>query len=124
LNVARQTVREGAKIGLPVHYTRDGSDLTDGINITNYEMVERFKPDDFGAVVLDESSILKALSGHTRRLVTRMFAETRYRLCCTATPAPNDHVELGNHAEFLGVCTEAEMRSMFFINANKEQGEQ
>lgn len=120
LSVARQTVREAKKIGVDVHYTRDGSDLSDGINITNYEMVEHFDPSRFGAVVLDESSILRNLAGHTRRTLTRMFAKTPYRLCCTATPAPNDHVELGNHAEFLGICSEAEMRAMFFINANKE----
>ena len=120
LSVARQTVREAQKIGIAVHYTRSGDDLKDGINITNYEMLEHFRADAFGAVVLDESSILKALTGQTRRRVTEMFAETPYRLCCTATPAPNDHVELGNHAEFLGICTEAEMRAMFFINANKE----
>ena len=120
LSVARQTVREAKKLGIDVHYTRSGADIRDGINITNYEMVEHFQADDFGAVVLDESSILKALAGQTRRRVTTMFAETPYRLCCTATPAPNDHVELGNHAEFLGICTEAEMRAMFFINANKE----
>jgi DNA modification methylase len=120
LSVARQTVREGQKIGISVHYTRNGADLRDGINITNYEMLEHFRSEDFGAVVLDESSILKALTGQTRRRVTAMFSATPYRLCCTATPAPNDHVELGNHAEFLGICTEAEMRAMFFINANKE----
>ena len=120
LSVARQTVRESAKIGIAVHYTRSGSDVVDGINITNYEMLEHFDASVFKAVVLDESSILKALTGQTRRRVTAMFAETPFRLCCTATPAPNDHVELGNHAEFLGICTEAEMRSMFFINANKE----
>lgn len=120
LSVARQTVREARKLGIEVYYTRDGGDLSAGINITNYEMVGHFDAGAFGAVVLDESSILKALAGHTRRLVTTMFAATPYRLCCTATPAPNDHVELGTHAEFLGICTEAEMRSMFFINANKE----
>jgi len=120
LSVARQTVREAKKIGTTVHYTRTGADIIDGINITNYEMLSHFDASAFGAVVLDESSILKALDGHTRRLATTMFAATPYRLCCTATPAPNDHVELGTHAEFLGICTEAEMRCMFFINANKE----
>jgi len=120
LSVARQTVREARKLGIDVHYTRSGADLSDGINITNYEMVGEFDPAAFGAVVLDESSILKALSGVTRRKLTTMFSETPYRLCCTATPAPNDMTELGNHAEFLGICTEAEMRAMFFINANLE----
>jgi hypothetical protein len=120
LSVARQTVREAMKIGIVAHYTRDGGDLADGINITNYEMADGFNPADFQSVVLDESSLLKCVSGHYRRTLTEMFSSTPYRLCCTATPAPNDHVELGNHAEFLGVCTEAEMRAMFFINANKE----
>ena len=121
LSVARQTVREARKIGIDVHYTRDGADLVDGINITNYEMVEQFGPSDFGAVVLDESSILKAISGKTRARLIAMFANTQYRLCCTATPAPNDYTELGNHADFLGICSTAEMLSMFFVNANKQQ---
>ena len=71
-------------------------------------------------LLVHNSSILKALTGKTRRMLIKMFGETPYRLCCTATPAPNDMTELGNHAEFLGICTEAEMRAMFFINANKE----
>lgn len=121
LSVARQTVREARKIGLDVHYTRSGDDLRDGINITNYEMVEQFDPAAFGAVVLDESSILKALDGKTRAKLTEMFGGIRYRLCCTATPAPNDYTELGNHAQFLGICSTAEMLSMFFINANRQQ---
>ena len=121
LSVARQTVREAGKIGLEVHYTRDGSDLVDGVNITNYEMVVEFDPADFGAVVLDESSILKALNGKTRKRLAQMFSDTPYRLCCTATPAPNDYTELGNHAEFLGICTTAEMLSMFFVNANRQE---
>jgi superfamily II DNA or RNA helicase len=121
LSVARQTVREASKINLCVHYTRSNTDLSDGINITNYEMIEAFDPTAFGAVVLDESSLLKCLAGKTRKRLTDMFSETPFRLCCTATPAPNDYVELGNHADFLGVCTQAEMLSMFFINANKQQ---
>jgi len=120
LSVGRQTAREAKKIGIDVTEARCGADCGPGISITNYEMLSHFDAADFGAVVLDESSILKALDGKTRRMLTDMFSRTRYRLCCTATPAPNDHVELGNHAEFLGVCTSAEMRAMFFINANKE----
>lgn len=120
LSVARQTVREANKLGVNIYYTRSGDDLKDGINITNYEMVDKFDPMSFDAIVLDESSILKALSGKTRRLLTELFSDTKYRLCCTATPAPNDYTELGNHAEFLGICSEAEMRAMFFLNANKE----
>jgi len=120
LSVARQTVREAIKIGLNVHYTRSGDDLEGQINITNYEMVDQFDPGAFDAVVLDESSILKSLGGKTRKKLTEMFAKTPNRLCCTATPAPNDHTEIGNHAEFLGICSRSEMLSMFFINANRE----
>jgi DNA modification methylase len=120
LSVARQTVREGRKLGLDVHYTRDRSDLMDGLNITNYEMIGEFDFSAFNSVVLDESSILKGLTGKTRRKLTDLCKIIPYRLCCTATPAPNDYIELGNHAEFLGICTRAEMLAMFFINANKE----
>ena len=119
LSVARQTVGEAAKIGLSVHYTRSGDDLADGINITNYEMVERFDAGDFASVALDESSILKGLDGKTRRRVTEMFAGTPYRLCCTATPAPNDIAEIANHAEFLGIMTRAEMLAAFFVHDDK-----
>ena len=123
LSVARQTVREAAKVDLQVHYTRGA--LLDGISITNYEMVEHFDPANYGAVVLDESSILKALDGKTRRRLTEMFADTPYRLCCTATPAPNDIAEIGNHAEFLGVMAHHEMLSAFFVheaNGTKDTG--
>jgi DNA modification methylase/superfamily II DNA or RNA helicase len=121
LSVARQTVREGQRIGVDVHYVRSQGQVgDDGIYITNYEMIEHFDPSCFGAVVLDESSILKALDGKTRRLLTEMFAETPYRLCCTATPAPNDRTEIGNHSEFLGITKMTDMLAMFFIHANKE----
>lgn len=116
LSVARQTVAEAKKIGVKVYYTRDGSDVTDGLNITNYEMVDKFAPEAFGAVVLDESSILKAIGGKTRAKLTAMFAKTSYKLCCTATPAPNDIAEIANHAEFLGIMTRAEMLAAFFIH--------
>ncbi len=121
LSVARQTVREAAKVGVQVHYTR--GQLLDGISITNYEMIEHFDPALYGAVVLDESSILKALDGKTRRRLTEMFAATPYRLCCTATPAPNDIAEIGNHAEFLGVMAHHEMLSAFFVHGSLGQGE-
>ena len=121
LSVARQTVREASKIGLVVNYTRGA--LQDGISITNYEMVEHFDPAAYGAVVLDESSILKALDGKTRRRLTETFADTPYRLCCTATPAPNDIAEIGNHAEFLGVMAHHEMLSAFFVHGSLGEGE-
>jgi len=122
LSVARQTVREGRKIDLDVRYVRSQDQVDDSgkIWITNYEMAGEFDMSQFGAVVLDESSILKSIGGKTRRKLTEMCQDVPYRLCCTATPAPNDYVELGNHAEFLGISSRAEMLAMFFINANKE----
>ena len=120
LSVARQTIREAGRIGLDVPYVRHQAEVAGpGIYITNYEMVEQFDPACFEAVVLDESSILKSLDGKTRRKLLSMFRDTPYRLCCTATPAPNDHSEIGNHAEFLGVCSRSDMLAMFFIHANK-----
>jgi len=122
LSVARQTVREGRKIGIDVAYIRSSSEMiTDNcIWITNYEMIDDFDFSQFGAVVLDESSILKAIGGKTKRRLIDLCENIKYRLACTATPAPNDNIEIGNHAEFLGICTQAEMLSMFFVNANKE----
>lgn len=116
LSVARQTVSEASKIGVLAHYTRSGDDLIDGINITNYEMLAHFNPDDFGCVVLDESSILKSLDGKIKAQLIEMFAETPYRLCCTATPAPNDIAEIANHAEFLGILSRVEMLATFFVH--------
>jgi len=121
LSVARQTVREAAKLGLDVTYSRSGP--AGRFTITNYEMLEHFDPADFDAVVLDESSILKALDGKTRQRLTEMFASTTYRLCCTATPAPNDISEIGNHAEFLGVMAHHEMLSAFFVHGSMGEGQ-
>ena len=122
LSVARQTARMAPMLGLEVRYVRSQEQVDNDhlLYITNYEMIERFDDAHFGAVVLDESSILKAIDGKTRRMLTEMFQNTPYRLCCTATPAPNDLVEIGNHAEFLGINTAAEMQAMFFVNANIE----
>lgn len=122
LSVARQTVREALKLGLEVRYVRGQGEVTPDhkLWITNYEMVEAFDMSWFGSVVLDESSILKAIDGKTRKKLTNLCRQTPYKLCCTATPAPNDYTEIGNHAEFLGICTIPEMLATFFINANKE----
>lgn len=120
LSVARQTIEEAKAIDLNVHYTRSGHDVHDGINITNYEMAVHFEPSAFQAVVLDESSILKALDGQTRARLTAMFAHTPYRLCCTATPAPNDITEIANHAEFLGIMSRADMLASFFVHDDTE----
>lgn len=115
LAVTAQTVAEGARWGIPVTYARAQADAAGGgITITNYEMAERFDADAFDAVILDESSILKNFTGITKKALIVQWAKTRYRLCCTATPAPNDTVELCNHADFLGIMTPAEMLAMFF----------
>ncbi len=117
LSVARQTVREGAKLGLAVDYVRHGSEVDgDGLWITNYEMLSHFDPTTFGAVVADESSILKNVDGKTRAILTETFRATPFRLACTATPAPNDVAELCNHAEFLGVMSRVEMLASFFVH--------
>lgn len=124
LSVARQTVREAKKIDLEVIYVRSQFEITEvykhnKLFITNYEMVGNFDTLYFDAVILDESSILKSLDGVTRRKLITMFQDTPYRLACTATPAPNDIVELGNHSEFLGVMKNNDMQSNYFIHANK-----
>ena len=115
LAVSAQTVREAAKFGIhDVEYSRGGSAAK--IVVTNYEMLEHFNPADFAGIVLDESSILKAYDGSTRTAIIEAFAQTPFRLACTATPAPNDYMELGNHAEFLGALTRTEMLSTFFVH--------
>lgn len=120
LAVAAQTVREGQKFGIEVHQARRQADARPGITIANYEMLEHFQPDAFAGVVLDESSILKSYDGKTRTAIIEAFAKTPFKLACTATPAPNDYMELGNHAEFLGVMSRVEMLSMFFVHDGGE----
>lgn len=120
LAVAQQTVREGEKFGVEVRYCREQSQVEPGITITNYEMLDRFDPAAFAGVVLDESSILKAYNGKTRTQIIESFAQTPFRLACTATPAPNDYMELGNHAEFVGAMKRMEMLSMFFVHDGGE----
>jgi DNA modification methylase len=122
LAVASQTVTEGRKIGVEVRLCREQSDVRAGINICNYEMLQHFSPDCFVGVVLDESSILKSYMGKTKRQLVDVFAHTLYKLCCTATPAPNDHMELGNHSEFLGIMPSPEMLMRFFINDTMANG--
>ena len=120
LAVAQQTYREGMKFGVPVTVCRTQADVLPGVNIANYEMLEHFDADHFAGVVLDESSILKSYNSKTRNLIVDLFARTPYKLACTATPAPNDHMELGNHAEFIGVMSRTEMLAMFFIHDGGE----
>ena len=120
LCVAEQTVREAAKLGILVRYAGSQTDVGEAqIAITNYERLEKFDANSFGGVVLDESSILKSFDGKTRTRLIDTFAGTRYRLCCTATPSPNDLAELGNHAEFLGLMTRAEFLATWFIKVDQ-----
>ena len=116
LAVAPQTKEEGEKFGIPVNICESQDDVIDGINITNYEKIDKFVGSSFQAVVLDESSILKSFTSSTRNKLIDNFSGVPFRLACTATPAPNDHMELGNHSEFLGVMTRAEMLSMYFVH--------
>jgi superfamily II DNA or RNA helicase len=116
LAVAAQTAREAEKIGIKARVCRSHHDVIDGINIANYERLHKFDPSEFKSIVLDESSILKSFDGKTRNQIITSFGNTPYRLACTATPAPNDHMELGNHSEFLGVMSRTEMLSMFFVH--------
>ena len=116
LAVTEQTQREGSKFGINVTVCSSQDDVKDGINITNYEKLDKFISKEFIAIVLDESSILKSFTGKVRNQLIDRFRNTPYKLACTATPSPNDYMELGNHSEFLGVMTRAEMLSMYFIH--------
>ena len=116
LSVAQQTKREGQKFGYEVTVCESQSDVKQGINITNYEKLDKFECGSFVGVVLDESSILKSFTGSVRNQIISYFAKTQYKLACTATPAPNDYMELGNHSEFLGIMTRAEMLAMYFVH--------
>lgn len=116
LAVSKQTKREGEKFGTDVTICESQSDVVHGVNITNYEKLHKFDAQTFAGVILDESSILKNYSGKLKTQIIESFKSTPYRLACTATPAPNDYMELGNHAEFLGVMTRPEMLAMFFCH--------
>ena len=120
LAVAQQTRAEGQKCGIDVKVVRDQSECENGLNITNYEMLQHFDASEFCGVVLDESSIIKHKDGKTRQMIQDMFEETKYKLCCTATPAPNDFMELGTHAQFLGVMKQTEMLATFFVHDGGE----
>lgn len=109
LAVAPQTTSEGDKFGIPVTVAESQKD-TYQISITNYEKLDRFIANEFVGIVLDESSILKSFSGKMRNDIIERFASVPYKLACTATPSPNDYMELGNHSEFLGVMTRSEIK--------------
>lgn len=119
LGVIGQTIKEGAKFGYEVTelgLTAFDQDLNSGIYITNYDNMENVDAYLFGGVVLDESSILKNFAGKTKQALIDSFKYTPYKLCCTATPSPNDTTELCNHAEFLNIMTRNEMLAMYFVH--------
>lgn len=116
LCVAQQTVREGDKFGIDCVYIREPQFTNARIHVTNYEMLKNFSPDSYAGVVLDESSILKGMDGKMRRYITEFASTIPYRLSCTATPSPNDFMELGTQCEFLGIMTQVEMLATFFIH--------
>lgn len=124
LAVANQTIKEGAKLGVVVKYCRHQSEVGDSnVIVTNYDMLKEFNANKFVGVVLDESSCLKYYTGVVKRFIIESFQDTRFKLACTATPAPNDHLELGNHAEFLNVMKSNEMISRWFINNSMRAGD-
>lgn len=123
LAVARQIEREARRFGYNATVIRSQSDVRrDAINICNYDRLDKLDASAFGAVSLDESSILKSFTGATTRSLIEAFSATRFRLCATATPAPNDHMELGQHAEFLGIMASNEMLARWFISDQTQMG--
>ena len=116
LAVARQLQRECEAAGVEARVIREDCDVWPGVNIANYERLPKLDTTRFGGVVLDESSILKSFTGPTKRMLCEAFDGTPYRLAATATPAPNDHMELGNHSEFLGLLGSMEMLCRWFVN--------
>ena len=119
VGVRLQTQREALKfgIGVPVLICNSQEDVQPGvIAIANYEKLHKFVAEEFQGVVLDESSILKGIDSKTKEYLCAVWGNCAYRLACTATPSPNDTQELGNHAEFLGVCSNSEMKSKYFVN--------
>lgn len=124
LAVAKQIEREARKFGYDARVIRDQSEARKGINICNYDRLHLIEPAAFGVVTLDEASILKAFAGKTTRALTEAFREQRFRMPATATPAPNDHMELGQYADFCGVMASNEMLSRFFINDTSQASRQ
>jgi DNA modification methylase len=120
LAVSSQTIREAEKFHEePMAYSEHG-EIPTRVSITNYERLEHFDPANYTGIVLDESSILKSYTGKIRTDIIERFGKIPYRLACTATPAPNDFMELGNHAEFVGAMSRTEMLSMFFVHDGGE----
>lgn len=123
LAVAQQHAREAEKFGIDAVVVRSGGEIgAKRIYITNYDRLEKFDASRFAGVILDESSVIKNFTGKTTRALIDTFGKMRFRLACTATPAPNDHTELGTHAEFLGAMRREEMLPIWFINDTMDTG--
>jgi hypothetical protein len=123
LAVAQQHAREAEKFGIEAQVVRSGEEVgAKRIYITNYDQLDKFDADRFAGIILDESSVIKNFTGKTTRKLIDTFAQTQFRLACTATPAPNDHTELGNHSEFLGAMRREEMLPIWFINDTMDTG--
>lgn len=120
LAVSQQHIREAKKFGVPAHIVRDMGDVRQGVNVTNYQKIDHFDLSAFGGIVLDESSILKSTDGKYRTRIIQESATVPFRLAATATPAPNDFMELGNHAEFLSVMSYSDMLATFFSHDGGE----
>lgn len=117
LCVAYQTKQLAkSELNIDVNYCRSQDQVVSGINITNYEMLDHFDASKFSGIVLDEASIIKSYDGKTTDKILDFSKNIPYRLSCTATPSPNDYMELGNQAEFVGVMSRTEMLAMFFIH--------
>lgn len=116
LAVSHQMAREADKFGIKAQVVSTGDECCTGINITNYQKIDHFDLGKFGGVILDESSILKNVDGHYRTRLIELCQSVPFRLAATATPAPNDFMELGNHAEFLGIMKYTDMLATFFTH--------
>jgi SNF2-related domain/Helicase conserved C-terminal domain len=123
LAIIQQTIDEGVKFGIDVYkydFENEPSINEPDIFICNYDQLKNIDCSLFSGVVLDESSILKGKDGKLSNLILDSFKSTKYKLCCTATPSPNDHMELGQHSEFLGGMSYLELLAMFFVHDGGE----
>ena len=121
--VAAQHEREAVKWGIDAKAIREPHEITTPrIYVTNYDRHHKFDPDMFGGVILDESSILKSFSGQMSKALRSQWGDIPFRVCCTATPAPNDHTELGMHSEFLGWMSQTEMLTRWFLHDSMDTG--
>jgi len=119
LAVMKQTIMESEQFNIPI-YEYKGSIIDNNVYIINYDQIDNIDASLFNCVILDESSILKGKDSKTKNKLMDMFYSTSYKLCCTATPSPNDHMELGNHSQFIGSMSYLEMLAMYFVHDGGE----